>query len=122
MYFDARTDGRSHTINANLAKDFTADYCQFHDHLLAPAYHETDADVGVIRECWRRFMQKHEPEFSVEIRSIPVSVVDSGKVPLGGESPSFGPVRLAPPTPSTGGTAPRAGTAPASAPAPPSPA
>ena len=41
-------------------------------------------------------MQNHEPEFSVEIRSIPVSVLDSGKVRLGGESPSFGPVRLAP--------------------------
>ena len=41
-------------------------------------------------------MQKHGPELSIEIRSIPVSVVDSGKVRLGGESPSFGPVRLAP--------------------------
>ena len=38
-------------------------------------------------------MQKHGLELSVEIRSIPVSVVDAGKVRLGGESPSFGPVR-----------------------------
>ena len=41
-------------------------------------------------------MQNHEPEFSVEIRSIPVSVLDSGKVRLGGESPSFGPVHASP--------------------------
>ena len=93
MYFDARPDGRLRILNANLAKNFTADYCQFHDHLLASAYHETDADGGVICECWRRFMQKHGPELSIEIRSIPVSVVDSGKVRLGGESPSFGPLR-----------------------------
>jgi hypothetical protein len=36
-------------LNANVAKNFTADYWQFHDQLLAPDYHETDADVGVIR-------------------------------------------------------------------------
>jgi hypothetical protein len=41
-------------------------------------------------------MQKHGLELSVEIRSIPVSVVDAGKVRRGGESPSCGPGRLAP--------------------------
>ena len=34
----------------------------------------------------------------IEIRSIPAAVSDAGKVRLGGESPSFGPVRLAPST------------------------
>jgi hypothetical protein len=41
-------------------------------------------------------MQKHEPKITVEIRPTPASVVDAGRVRLGGESPSFGPVRMAP--------------------------
>jgi hypothetical protein len=35
-------------------------------------------------------------QFEPEIRPTPVSVADAGKVRLGGESPSFGPVRSAP--------------------------
>ncbi|MEY2604375.1 MAG: hypothetical protein QOH31_2166, partial [Verrucomicrobiota bacterium] len=31
----------------------------------------------------------------IEVRSIPAAVSDAGKVRLGGESPSFGPVRVA---------------------------
>jgi hypothetical protein len=41
-------------------------------------------------------MQKHEPEITMEIRPVPASVADAGKVRIGGESPSFGPVRAAP--------------------------
>jgi len=41
-------------------------------------------------------MQKHEPKITVVIRPTPASVADTGKVRLGGESPSFGPIRLAP--------------------------
>jgi len=41
-------------------------------------------------------MKKHEPKITIEIRPTPASVADAGKVRLGGESPSFGPVRAAP--------------------------
>ena len=41
-------------------------------------------------------MQKHELKITMEIRATPASVADAGKVRLGGESPSFGPVRAAP--------------------------
>jgi hypothetical protein len=41
-------------------------------------------------------MQKLEPKITVEIRPTPASVTDAGRVRLGGESPSFGPVRTAP--------------------------
>jgi hypothetical protein len=41
-------------------------------------------------------MQKHELKNTMEIRATPASVADAGKVRLGGESPSFGPVRAAP--------------------------
>src|SRR5215216_8093377 len=41
-------------------------------------------------------MQKHEPKITIKIRPIPANVEDGGKVRLGGESPSFGPVRAAP--------------------------
>jgi hypothetical protein len=40
-------------------------------------------------------MQKHKP-ISVKILAAPPSTEDAGKVRLGGESPSFGPVRSAP--------------------------
>lgn len=35
---------------------------------------------------------------AIDIRSMPATVSDPGKVRLGGESPSFGPIRVAPPT------------------------
>jgi hypothetical protein len=38
-------------------------------------------------------MQKHELKNTMEIRATPASVADAGKVRLGGESPSFGPIR-----------------------------
>ena len=38
-------------------------------------------------------MQKHELKITMEIRATPASVADNGKVRLGGESPSFGPIR-----------------------------
>ena len=41
-------------------------------------------------------MQKHELKNTMEIRATPASVADAGKVRLGGESPSLGPVRAAP--------------------------
>jgi hypothetical protein len=41
-------------------------------------------------------MQKYEPKTIIQIRPNPASVADPGKVRIGGESPSFGPVRLAP--------------------------
>jgi hypothetical protein len=41
-------------------------------------------------------MQKREAKITIEIRPTPASVADAGKVRLGGESPSFGPVRAAP--------------------------
>jgi hypothetical protein len=41
-------------------------------------------------------MQKLEPKITLEIRPTPASVADAGRVRLGGESPSFGPVRTAP--------------------------
>jgi hypothetical protein len=37
--------------------------------------------------------QKHELKNTMEIRATPAGVADSGKVRLGGESPSFGPIR-----------------------------
>ena len=40
-------------------------------------------------------MQAHELKITMEIRATPASVADAGKVRLGGESPSFGPVRAA---------------------------
>jgi hypothetical protein len=39
-------------------------------------------------------MQKHEPKITV--KPTPANAVDAGKVRLGGESPSFGPIRSAP--------------------------
>lgn len=39
-------------------------------------------------------MHKNEPK--VKIRSAPADVEDAGKVRLGSESPSFGPIRAAP--------------------------
>jgi hypothetical protein len=41
-------------------------------------------------------MQAHELKITMEIRATPASVADAGKVRLGGESPSLGPVRAAP--------------------------
>ena len=41
-------------------------------------------------------MQRHEPNLIIKIGPTPASVADVGKVRLGGESPSFGPVRAAP--------------------------
>ena len=38
-------------------------------------------------------MRKQELEPNLEIRLIPANAADCGKVRLGGESPSFGPVR-----------------------------
>ena len=40
-------------------------------------------------------MQKHMPP-TVNIRPTSAKIEDAGKVRLGGESPSFGPVRAAP--------------------------
>ncbi len=36
------------------------------------------------------------PKVTIKVCLIPASVADPGKVRLGGESPSFGPVRMAP--------------------------
>jgi hypothetical protein len=41
-------------------------------------------------------MQGHETSLTIKIGPTPASVADGGRVRLGGESPSFGPVRLAP--------------------------
>jgi len=41
-------------------------------------------------------MPKHEAIVAIEVHLPPPSVADVGKVRLGGESPSFGPVRMAP--------------------------
>lgn len=45
-------------------------------------------------------MQKHKPQMhkpmTVKILATPPSTEDAGKVRLGGESPSFGPVRSTP--------------------------
>jgi hypothetical protein len=41
-------------------------------------------------------MQRHETSFAIKVAPTPASVADAGRVRLGGESPSFGPVRLAP--------------------------
>jgi len=41
-------------------------------------------------------MQKNEPKITAKIGSAPADVKDAGKVRLGSESPSFGPVRAAP--------------------------
>ena len=38
-------------------------------------------------------MPKHEAIVAIEVHLPPPSVADVGKVRLGGESPSFGPVR-----------------------------
>jgi hypothetical protein len=38
-------------------------------------------------------MQKQELRLELEIRLLPACFADFGKVRLGGESPSFGPVR-----------------------------
>src|SRR6202040_977188 len=52
------------------------------------------------RHGWRALMettmQMHELKNTIEIRAIPASVADAGKVRLGGEGPSFAPVRAAP--------------------------
>jgi hypothetical protein len=48
-------------------------------------------------------MQQRERSFTVEYHPTQASVADGGKVRLGGESPSFGPVRLAPATTLDGG-------------------
>ena len=41
-------------------------------------------------------MQGHETSLTIKIGASPASIADVGRVRLGGESPSFGPVRLAP--------------------------
>ena len=41
-------------------------------------------------------MQKYEPKIMIKIRLTPAYVADLGRVRIGGESPSFGPVRAAP--------------------------
>lgn len=41
-------------------------------------------------------MQRYETGLTIKIGPTPASVADAGRVRLGGESPSFGPVRLAP--------------------------
>ena len=41
-------------------------------------------------------MQGHETSLTIKIGPSPASIADVGRVRLGGESPSFGPVRLAP--------------------------
>ena len=38
-------------------------------------------------------MQEHQPKITMQIRANPAAVADPGKVRIGGESPSFGPVR-----------------------------
>ena len=38
-------------------------------------------------------MQEHQPKIAMQIRANPAAVADPGKVRIGGESPSFGPVR-----------------------------
>jgi hypothetical protein len=37
-------------------------------------------------------MQEHEPKVTMQIRPNPAPVADPGRVRIGGESPSFGPV------------------------------
>jgi hypothetical protein len=41
-------------------------------------------------------MQNNEPKITAKIGSAPADVKDAGKVRLGSESPSFGPIRAAP--------------------------
>ena len=41
-------------------------------------------------------MQRYETGLTIKVGPSPASVADAGRVRLGGESPSFGPVRLAP--------------------------
>jgi hypothetical protein len=41
-------------------------------------------------------MRRYETSLTIKIGPTPASVADAGKVRLGGESPSFGPVRMAP--------------------------
>jgi hypothetical protein len=41
-------------------------------------------------------MQQHELKITMEICATPASVADAGKIRLGSESHSFGPVRTAP--------------------------
>jgi hypothetical protein len=53
------------------------------------------------RQWWRdqlleATMQKNEQKITAKISSAPANVEDAGKVRLGSESPSFGPVRAAP--------------------------
>jgi hypothetical protein len=43
-----------------------------------------------------RIMQRHEPRTTIDLRPTPKSAADNGKVRLGGESPSLGPIRAAP--------------------------
>jgi hypothetical protein len=38
-------------------------------------------------------MQQHQPTITMQIRPNSAPVADPGKVRIGGESPSFGPVR-----------------------------
>ena len=38
-------------------------------------------------------MQEHQPKITMQIRANPATVADSGKVRIGGESPSFGAAR-----------------------------
>jgi hypothetical protein len=37
--------------------------------------------------------QEHHPKMTMQIRLTPAPVADPGKVRIGGESPSFGPMR-----------------------------
>ena len=41
-------------------------------------------------------MQKNESRITVRIRPAVADIADAGKVRLGSESPSFGPIRAAP--------------------------
>ena len=41
-------------------------------------------------------MHKNEFKITVKIRPTATDIEDAGKVRLGGESPSFGPIRMAP--------------------------
>jgi hypothetical protein len=47
----------------------------------------------LVASLMETIMQKHELKNTMEIRATPAGVADSGKVRLGGESPSFGPIR-----------------------------
>jgi hypothetical protein len=42
------------------------------------------------------YMQQCDTKVAMEIRPTPANAADAGKVRIGGESPSFGPVRVAP--------------------------